>query len=54
MAQLRPYKKVLRNLCHSQRSVKKRRQWLVSQKGRGLWQGLRNVLCQYARQQQQC
>ena len=44
-AQLHPYKKVLRNLGRRQHSVKKRRQWLVSQKGRGLWQGLNNVLC---------
>jgi len=49
MAQLRPYKKVLRDLGHRQHSVKKRRQWLVRQKGRGLFQGLHNVLCQYAR-----
>ena len=51
MAQLRPYKKVLRDLGRRQPSVKKRRQWLVLQKGRGLWQGLHNVLCQCARQQ---
>ena len=49
MAQLRPYKKVLRDLGRRQHSVKKRRQWLVSQKGRGLFQGLHNVLCQCAR-----
>jgi len=52
MAQLRPYKKVLLNLGRRQLSVKKRRQWLVSQKGRGLWQ-LNNVLCQCARRQPQ-
>ena len=51
MAQLRPYKKVLRSLGRRQHSVKKRRQWLVSKKGRGLWQGLHNVLCQCARKQ---
>ena len=51
MAQLRPYKKVLLDLGRCQHSVKKRRQWLVSQKGRSLWQGLHNVLCQCARQQ---
>jgi len=50
MAQLRPYKKVLRNLGR-QHSVKKRHQWLISQKGRGLWQGLNNVLCQCAQRQ---
>ena len=53
MAQLRPYKKVLRDLGRRQHSVKKRRQWLVSQKGRGLWQGLHNVLCQCARRPKQ-
>jgi len=51
MAQLRPHKKVLRDLGRRQHSVKKLRQWLVSQKGRGLWQGLHNVLCQCARKQ---
>ena len=51
MAQLRPYKKVLRDLGRRQHSVKKRRQWLISQKGRGLWQGLHNVFCQCARKQ---
>ena len=45
MAQLCPYEKVLRN----QYSVKRHRQWLVSQKGRGLWQGLNNVLCHCVR-----
>ena len=50
MAQLRPYKKVLRDLGRCQHSVKKRRQWLIKQKGRGLFQGLHNVLCQCARQ----
>ena len=49
MAQLRPYKKVLRDLGRRQHSVKKRRQWSVSQKGRELFQGLHNVLCQCAR-----
>ena len=48
MSQLRPYKKVLRHVGR-RHSVKKRRQWLISQKGRGLWQGLHNVLCQCAR-----
>ena len=42
MAQLRPFDP-------RQHSVKKRRQWLISQKGRGLFQGLHNVLCQCAR-----
>ena len=51
MSHLRNYKKVLREMGRRQHSVKKRRQWLVSQKGRGLWQGLNNVLCQCARQQ---
>ena len=50
MAQLRPYKKVLRDLDRRQHSVNKRRQWLVSPKGRGLFQGLQNALCQCARQ----
>ena len=49
MTQLRPYKKVLRNLGRRQHSVQKRRQWLVSQKGRGLWQGLNNLLYQCQR-----
>ena len=49
MAQLRPYKKVVRSLGNRQHSVKKRRQWLVTQKGRGLWQRLNNVLCQCVR-----
>ena len=50
MAQLCPYKKVLLNLGR-QHSVKKRHQWLILQKGRGLWQGLNNVLCQCAQRQ---
>ena len=49
MTQLGPYKKVLRDLGRRQHSVKKRRQWLIKQKGRGLFQGLHNVLCQCAR-----
>ena len=49
MAQLRPYKKVLRNVGRRRHSVKKRHQWLISQKGRGFWQGLHNVLCQCVR-----
>jgi len=52
MAQLRPYKKVLRDLGRRQHSVRNRRQWLVSQKGRALWQGLHIVLCQCTRRQQ--
>ena len=51
MAQLRPYKKVLRDLGRRQHSVKKSRQWLALQKGRGLWQRLNTVLCQCARKQ---
>ena len=49
MAKLRPYKKVLRDLGRRQHSVKKRRAWLVQQKGRGLFQGLHHVLCQCVR-----
>jgi len=49
MAKLQPYKKVLRDLGRRQHSVKKRRQWLISQKGRGLFQGLHHVLCQCVR-----
>ena len=49
MAKLRPYKKVLRDLGRPRHSVKKRPAWLVQQKGRGLFQGLHNVLCQCAR-----
>ena len=49
LAKLQPYKKVLRDLGRRQHSVKKRRQWLVQQKGRGLFQGLHHVLCQCAR-----
>ena len=49
MAKLRPYKKVLRDLGRRQHSVKKRRQWLISQKGRGLFQGFHHVLCQCVR-----
>ena len=49
LAKLRPYKKVLRDLGRRQHSVKKRRAWLVQQKGRGLFQGLHHVLCQCAR-----
>ena len=37
VAQLRPYKKVLRDLGRRQHSVKKRREWLISQKGRVLF-----------------
>ena len=46
MQQLRPYKQVLRQLGSRRHSVKKRRGWLMSQKGRGLWQGLNQALCQ--------
>ena len=35
MNQLRPHKNVLRNLARRQHSLKKRRQWLVAQKGQG-------------------
>ena len=49
LAKLQPYKKVLRDLGRRRHSVKKRRQWLVRQKGRGLFQGLHHVLCQCAR-----
>jgi len=49
VAKLRPYKKLLRDLGRRQHSVKKRRQWLISQKGRGLFQGLHHVLCQCVR-----
>ena len=49
VAKLRPYKKVLRDLGRRQHSVKKRRAWLVQQKGQGLFQGLHEVLCQCAR-----
>ena len=49
LAKLQPYKKVLRDLGRRRHSVKKRRQWLVQQKGRGLFQGLHHVLCQCAR-----
>jgi len=49
MAKLRPYKKVLRDLGRRQHSVKKRRQWLIMRKGRGLFQGLHHVLCQCVR-----
>jgi len=49
LAKLRPYKKVLRDLGRRRHSVKKRRQWLVQQKGRGLFQGLHRVFCQCAR-----
>ena len=49
MNQLRPYKNVLRNLGRRKNSLKKRRQLLVVQKGRGLWKGLNAVLCQCLR-----
>ena len=49
MAKLRPYKKVLRDLGRRRHSVKKRRAWLVQQKGQGLFQGLHHVLCQCVR-----
>ena len=49
MAKLRPYKKVLRDLGRRRHSVKKRRQWLITQKGRRLFQGLHHVLCQCVR-----
>ena len=49
MNQLRPYKNVLRNLGRRKHSLKKRRQWLVAPKGRGLWKGLNTVLCQCLR-----
>ena len=43
LAKLQPYKKVLRDLG------RRRRAWLVQQKGRGLFQGLHHVLCQCVR-----
>ena len=49
LAKLQPYKKVLRDLGRRRHSIKKRRAWLVRQKGRGLFQGLHEVLCQCAR-----
>ena len=49
VAKLRPYKKVLRDLGRRQHSGKKRRAWLVRQKGQGLFQGLHEVLCQCVR-----
>ena len=49
LAKLRPYKKVLRDLGRRRHSVKKRRAWLVQQKGRGLFQWLHHVLCQCVR-----
>ena len=49
MNQLRPYKGVLRNLGRRKNSFKKRRQWLVAQKGSGLWKVLNAVLCQCVR-----
>ena len=49
MNQLRPYKSVLRNLGRRKNSFKKRRQWLVAHKGRGLWKGLTAVLCRCLR-----
>ena len=49
LAKLQPDKKVLRDLGRRRHSVKKRRQWLVQQKGRGLFQGLHHVLCQCVR-----
>ena len=49
LAKLQPYKKVLRDLGRRRHSVKKRRQWLVRQKGQGLFQGLHEVLCQCVR-----
>ena len=49
LAKLQPYKKVLRDLGRRRHSVKKRRQWLIRQKGRGLFQGLHEVLCQCVR-----
>ena len=48
LAKLQPYKRVLRDLGR-RHSVKKRRAWLVQQKGRGLFQGLHHVLCQCVR-----
>ena len=49
LAKLRRYKKVLRDLGRRRHSVKKRRAWLVQQKGRGLFQGLHPALCQCVR-----
>jgi len=51
MAKPRPYKKVLRDLGRRQHSVKKRRQWLITQKGRGLFQGLHQVDASATRRQ---
>ena len=49
LTKLRPYKKALRDLGRRRHSVKKRRAWLVQQKGRGLFQGLHHALCQCVR-----
>ena len=49
MNQLRPHKNVLRNLARRKHSLKKRRKWLVVQKGRGLWKGLDAALCRCLR-----
>ena len=42
---LQPYKNALRQLARRKNSVKRRRQVLLSQRGRGFWKGV-NALCQ--------
>ena len=45
MAKLRRYKDPLRKLGNRKASVKRRRDILLGQKGKGFWQGLHQVCC---------
>ena len=46
MAQLRRYKKTLREIGKKKNSLKRRRQALMRQRGNGLWTSMNNLLCQ--------
>ena len=45
VGRLRPYEKVMEDMARRKHSIKKRRQIMMNQTGRGLWQGL-NTVCE--------
>ena len=46
LTELRPHQQALRDMTRRKHSLKKRRQIMMSQQGRGLWQGL-NTACNH-------
>ena len=46
MAQLRQHKRALREIGRKKNSIKRRRQVLMRQRGRGLWTSMNHLLCQ--------